>query len=366
MFTLETLTNHLIAHPSYLEKGVPSVAKTLGVTEEMVLEAKSNAKTLQSEGWEVKAKWIKNKEQSTFLVNKGKQEDYKTAFKEFLESYFPPNEGDIPVYQESSSALLVYMSDKHIGAKTKENSLFDNNYDAKEFERRMILLAKEIINLNESRKFDQIILIDLLDTIDGFDGKTTRGGHSLSQNMTNREVYTVFMDVHLKLLHTVQNECKCPISYITAGESNHGGDFEWVCNKSLETVVSLKYPNIEFYVGDKFIEHFEIANHCFILCHGKDAEDMKYPLPSVLDQKTELYFKRYIDAKGINSKYIHVIKGDQHQASCQYGEFFRYKNVLSMYGSSKWSMTNFMQNTKGVCMDILNEGKIEEHYLFFN
>lgn len=364
MYTLETLTQHFIAHRSYLEKGVPSISKSLGVEEELVREAKEKALEQIKEGWDVKAQWIKEKGKSTFMIKKGDGVDYKEEFESFLKTY-SPTQDTIPVYEDISSALLVYMSDKHIGAQTKENSLFENEYNAEEFEKRMTVLANHIINLHNSRQFDAIVLIDLLDTVDGFDKKTTRGGHTLPQNMTNREVYSTFMKVHLDFVHTIQEKCKCHISYVTAGESNHGGDFEWICNKSLETAVNLKYPEVEVYIGDKFIEHFEVNDHCFILCHGKDAEDLKNPLPSTLDMKTELYFKRYIDAHQIKSKYIHVIKGDQHQASCQFGEFFRYKNVLSMYGSSKWSQTNFMQNTKGVCMDILTNNVIEEHYLFY-
>ena len=209
-------------------------------------------------------------------------------------------------------------------------------------------------------------MIDFGDTIDGFSGFTTRGGHVLPQNMTNREVFTTFLKVHMDFIGRIQDSCKCNISYITVGESNHGGDMEWICNKSLEVACQYKYPDVTFFVGDKFIEHFTIADHCFIICHGKDMEDMKNPLPLNLDQKTELYFKKYMDTHNINSKYTHIIKGDLHQASCQYGEFFRYKNVLSMYGASKWIQTNFMNNTKGVCMDILFNDKIEEHYLFFH
>ena len=365
-FDLESLTYHFISHPSYLSKGLPSVAKMLNIPEEMVAEAKQKALDLINEGWDVKAQWIKSKSNSTFLIKKPSTEDYKQDFSDFLNT-FQPSKNEPPALEYMTSALLVYMSDKHIGAKTKEDSLLPNEWNLEVFTKRMTILAEKIVDMHNSRSFDSIVLIDLGDSVDGFNGQTTRGGHSLPQNMTNREVYLAFMDVHLNFIESIQKYCKTNISYITIGDSNHGGDFEWICNRSLQTAVELKYPDIDFYTGNKFIEHFIINEHCFILCHGKDSEDMKFPLPLNLNDKVELYFKNYIDAHCIKSKFIHVIKGDLHRASTDYGQFFRYKNVLSMYGSSKWIQTNFMKNTSGVCMDVLfnNNQGIEEHYLFF-
>lgn len=316
--------------------------------------------------WEVKQKWVKNKEtgESSLMIRKPNTENFKEDFNKFLQNYKPKSNSFLP--QVYDNILFVYTSDKHIGAKTKENSLFDNEYNAEVFNQRMKKTADEIIRLNFIYPFEQIVIIDLGDTVDGFNSLTTRGGHSLPQNMTNREVYQTFLDVHLNFMDYLISNARCKnFAYITAGESNHGGDFEWICNKSLETALNLKFPQVQTYIGDKFVEHFEFGDYCFIICHGKDIEDMKYPLPKNLDPKTELWIKSYIDQHKIKSNHISFIKGDLHLASTEYSDFFRYKNVLSMYGSSKWVQTNFMKNTKGVCMDILSNDSITEHYLFF-
>lgn len=315
--------------------------------------------------WEVKQKWVKNKEtgESSLLVRKSNSQDFKTGFEDFLNTYEPKSDKFVPQVQDN--ILLVYTSDKHIGAKTKENSLFDNEYNAEVFNERMKKTADEIIRLNNLYPFEQIVIVDLGDTVDGFNALTTRGGHTLPQNMSNREVYQTFLNTHLNFMDYLIGNAKCKnFAYITAGESNHGGDFEWICNKSLETALNLSYPQVQTYIGEKFVEHFEFGDYCFILCHGKDVEDMKYPLPKNLDPKTELWIKAYIDQNEIKSKYISFVKGDLHLASTEYSDFFRYKNVLSMYGSSKWVQTNFMKNTKGVCMDIISNNSITEHYLF--
>lgn len=319
-----------------------------------------------SNEWEVKQKWVKNKKtgESSLMVRKPNTENFKEDFNQFLQNYKPKSNSFLP--QVYDNILFVYTSDKHIGAKTKENSLFDNEYNAEVFNQRMKKTADEIIRLNFIYPFEQIVIMDLGDTVDGFNSLTTRGGHSLPQNMTNREVYQTFLDVHLNFMDYLISNARCKnFAYITAGESNHGGDFEWICNKSLETALNLKFPQVQTYIGDKFVEHFEFGDYCFIICHGKDIEDMKYPLPKNLDPKTELWIKSYIDQHKIKSNHISFIKGDLHLASTEYSDFFRYKNVLSMYGSSKWVQTNFMKNTKGVCMDILSNDSITEHYLFF-
>ena len=415
--TLNELVEHFIKHPSYLETGAPKLSKQFNVSTEFINQAKQEVRNLLKKDvmkdlkqesislkdfaktigvdmdsdpeeypedeiydigitwenkngvnteiqWEERAKWIKTNEQSTYLVKKEPEVDYKKEFEQFLNQYNPKESLVEKPSFKYNSALFVYTSDKHIGAETKENALFENTWNKEEFTKRMSLLAKEIIRLNELYHFESIVIFDLGDALDGFNKQTTRGGHQLPQNMSNRESYSTFINVHTDFFYTLSKYYQGNLSFITTGDSNHGGDYEWICNKSLEAILNLRFPNIQTYIGDKFIEHFEIGDHCFITCHGKDSEDLKYPLPSVLNEKVELYFKKYIDHHRIQSRYIHVIKGDCHMASCQYGDFFRYKNVLSMYGASKWVQTNFMSNTRGVSMDIFSNNSITEHQLF--
>ena len=267
----------------------------------------------------------------------------------------------------SSKICMVYTSDKHIGASVGSEAMLNNHYDKEEFESRMQKLAVELIDLDNLHRFDQMIVCDLGDAIDGMDGFTGSRMHKLPQNMGNREVFQTFIDVHLKFFHTLKSHLHCPnLEFRTAGESNHGGDMEWMCFKTLGMMLHEKY-NMNVYIGNKFIEHFTKGDHTFLLCHGKDFKDMKFGLPRYADAKTINYFKSYMEHHGITSKFIHVVKGDLHMNNSEYTQFFRYKNVMSMFGSSKWVMTNFMSNTKGVSIDILNLGtnSITEHYLFF-
>ena len=321
---------------------------------------------IDSEKWICVQFWsiIKNgKYNISALIKLRNEHNYLKDIKEYtyvetksLQDFEPSKE---------KSTLIVYLSDRHIGAKTKENSILDNDYNEEVYKERMNLTLKEIFKLDMLYKFGNIVVIDLGDMIDGMNGETTRGGHKLPQNMNNREVYELFMDTELDFISSIYKHSNANLSRYSVGDSNHGGDFEWILNRSIERVLNSQYPEIDIYTGNKFIEHFFIDDHCFLICHGKDSEDMKHPLPKNLDDKTEKLIKSYIEHKGIKSKFIHFIKGDLHVSTSEYGRFFRYKNCPSLYGSSKWVMTNFMSNQKGVAFDIVTNNSLTEHYLFF-
>ena len=267
--------------------------------------------------------------------------------------------------QYSENSLVVYLSDRHIGAMTKENSIMSNPYNAQIYKERMEQVLEEVIRLDDIHYFNNIIVVDTGDTIDGYNAKTTRGEHILPQNMSNREVFTTFMETELYFMREVDRLSDAKLTRYTIGDSNHGGDFEWMCHKSLEYALAKELPNVQIVTGNKFIEHFYVGDHCFMICHGKDSEDMKRPLPKNLDDKTELWIKSYMEYNKIDSRYCHFIKGDTHVLNSELGRFFRYKNVPSLYGSSKWVHTNFMSNMKAVAFDIIYQNKLSEHAIFF-
>jgi len=271
-----------------------------------------------------------------------------------------------PVTSFSDETLLVYLSDRHIGAMTKANSLMDNPYNAEIYAQRMQETLEEVIRLDKIYDFANIIVVDTGDTLDGYSGKTTRGEHLLPQNMNNREVFTTFMETELFFMRELDRLSYANIIRYTIGDSNHGGDFEWMCHKALEYALTQELPDVKIITGNKFIEHFFVEDHCFMICHGKDSEDMKRPLPKHLDEKTELWIKSYMEHNKISAKHCHFIKGDTHVLNSELGKFFRYKNVPSLYGASKWVQTNFMVNMKGVAFDIISKNRLSEHTLFFN
>jgi len=273
------------------------------------------------------------------------------------------------VKETTGDILVVFLSDKHIGALTKPEAMYDNPYNEEELQNRLIKVVSEIANTYTNRSefaFEEIVLIDLGDALDGYNAQTTRGGHTLPQNMTNKEAFEVFIRLHKAFYNALfLSGFAKSYSVYHVSNSNHGGEFEHFATRCLQEYLTCSYPEVKFELLDKFITPISISNHTYLLSHGKDTEDMKQGLPLCLDAKTENYIKDYVLEKGISTKNLHFVKGDLHQAGTQWGKHFRYRNVPSMYGSSKWIMTNFGLTKPGCSFDLIEGNSIKQWELWF-
>jgi hypothetical protein len=117
------------------------------------------------------------------------------------------------------------------------------------------------------------------------------------------------------------------------------------------------YPQVESKIAHKFIDHVEFDNRTFIYTHGKDNKDMKNGLPLNLDPKTEIFINQYIYENNIKGN-IHLVKADLHQNNYNEGKLFSYRNVPSLFGSSKWIMSNYGLTKPGVGYDIYDHQEI--------
>lgn len=244
-----------------------------------------------------------------------------------------------PTGTPSKKNLFLYLSDMHIGAYVSPLSIYSNPYDKDEVIRRINIILNRVHDLHETYKgFDNIYVCNLGDSLDGYNGQTTRGGHSLPQNMCNKEQIHTFIFV-MNYLFTELNKLEYnKMHYYCVGESNHDGDFGYAANVALETILANKRVNCTIF--DKFIGEFKAGETTFILCHGKDNKDMFKNLPLTLDIKTENFINEYLDNKGITGNVIFV-KGDLHQSATTYGRRFTYRSVGSLFGSSEWIHKNF-------------------------
>lgn len=294
-------------------------------------------------------------------------EYYFKSLEDKLSSTLPPIR--INNKSDNEKSLFLYTSDKHIGALTKKSSMYKNEYTADIFRNRLLSLLDEIkYQYNLYGRFDIIHLLDLGDALDGFNGKTTRGGHTLPQNLSNEEQFDVFVNVHKEFFDAlVAMDVTNGIKYIATYKDNHSGSFSYFANRALQIYLNHRYPDIETIILEKFIEHYYYGKHCFILTHGKDEEDMKHGLPFHLNDKVENYINDYINYYRIEADAIHVIKGDLHRSASEEARRFRYKNVMSLYGGSKWIHTNFGTCKAGINFDVVwkNEGRVLEQKILF-
>lgn len=263
-------------------------------------------------------------------------------------------------YEESNKVLCVYTSDKHTGSKLGENALYDNEYNAQVLSDRMSAVLGDIYkSYKKEGKFDNLIICDLGDALDGYNGFTTRGGHALPQNMSNKEAFNAYIDIHKRFYRAIAElDVANFIEIYHLTDSNHGGEFDYFANKCLQEYMRLAFPKINFNICEKFLNVVEQDWFTLILTHGKDERDMKNGLPLNLDPKTESYLLDYAISEKLDLSNLHVIKGDLHQSSSYQSKHFRYKNIPSIYGASKWIQTNYGNTKPGCSFDIFEKDKL--------
>lgn len=260
---------------------------------------------------------------------------------------------------DDEKALIICLSDMHVGAMTEKNSIYKNKWNEKEFRKRLEIVLEELSQISKTNgKLDNLFIFNLGDALDGYNSKTTRGGHDLPQNMNNKEQFTVYVEGMLSFFEALHRMgISNNIEYHCVTNDNHSGDFGFIANKSLDYISKYRFPDMKINIIEKFIDHINYGVHTFILTHGKDDKDRKYGFPLYLDQKTELFFNQYIDIHRIFTPEISIYKGDLHQSSICYGKKFRYKNVSSLYGSSNWIHNNFGYTRPGVDYEIVHKNK---------
>jgi hypothetical protein len=279
---------------------------------------------------------------------------------QILANVFAPKKfSPIVSYPQISNqkALFVYISDRHIGAYVSNVAMYENEYSSTNYESRMNLLLHEIIYQQQVfGRFEDIYVIDLGDKMDGLNGQTTRGGHRLPQNMSNRQAFETAVRVDKEFFDKlIQADLANNYHLYQNTNSNHGGDFDYMVNRALEIYINTQYPDVETRILERFVEHMFYGKHCLLLTHGKDDEDMKHGLPLHLNDKTENYFRKYLMYHKIDPEEyrISIVKGDLHQSTSQETYGFRYRNVLSLFGGSKWIGTNFGPNAGGCSFEII-------------
>lgn len=252
--------------------------------------------------------------------------------------------------------LIIWLSDIHTGASVSPLSIYQNPYDEEEMKKRFNAIIKRVYTeaYHQGGGFENIVICNLGDSLDGYNGQTTRGGHELEQNMNNKEQLHTYIRLMTSFVKMLQEELKFTnMYYYCVGESNHDGDFGYAANIALAAI--LEQYDVKCQVFDKFIGEFKLGDTTYVMCHGKDNKDMFKNLPLTLDVKTENFINEYLDNKGISGNVVFV-KGDLHQSATTYGRRFTYKSVGSLFGSSEWIHKNF-GNTLACCDYSIVDGK---------
>jgi hypothetical protein len=256
----------------------------------------------------------------------------------------------------SEKALVIYVADEHVGAAVSTSALYRNTYNREVYrDRKMRILNTVLEEVKTYGIFSKIAIVSLGDTMDGYNGQTTRGGHHLPQNMDDREALDTYLQVNKEFWDSLcQLRVAEQLEFHCQTNDNHSGAWGYAANVALREYVNIKYPSVETHIYSRFMDHFKLGTHTLILCHGKDEKNRKSNLPLHLNAQATVLIKDYMDNYGItpDAGKVHFCKGDLHQDACETGKGFRYRNVLSLFGASSWVMDNFGRTRAGFSYDI--------------
>jgi hypothetical protein len=355
-------------HFPYTVSEFKKILRAFGVTKSVVpfpphiLESRSTEDLIELHIKQKEVDFLKRYEQDKGDLYKKKYNEllleHQKLKEDFESAKYIVEESDKEIFDtvkldSSNNTLLIYLSDMHIGAYVSNEGVYDNEYDENEVHRRLSIVLNKVNSYKGV--FENIIVLNLGDAIDGYDSQTTRSEstHILPQNMSNKEQGQVLLRQMSGFFTNLKNNNpKSNIFFVSVGHSNHGGDFEHSIITAL--AIMLEHEGITSYVSVRPIDHFVIGTKTFIYLHGKDNSDQFKNFPLVLNDRTELYLDEYIKYHGLEGDII-VVKGDLHQSAVTYGKSFKYKSVSSLFGSSNWMHANFGFTKWGCDYTIIDE-----------
>lgn len=244
---------------------------------------------------------------------------------------------------------LVY-TDTHIAMNVNGkdgDSLYEGKWDKEEILRRLALMVSHVKTFRTS---NTLIIDDLGDFLDGLGGQTTRKGHELPQNMNDKEAFDLALEFKISLVDSLVDIFDTIICNNITND-NHSGVFSYFVSSAVKQILEQRYPG-KVYVNSikKFIHHYSIGKHTFLISHGKDIGEQKYGFKPKLDaiqaEKIDQYCKEH---KLYNGNYIEFSKGDSHQAIYDdtTSNDFHYYNYPAFSPPSNWVKTNFKNSKSG-------------------
>jgi hypothetical protein len=244
----------------------------------------------------------------------------------------------------------VVYTDTHIGMNVNGkdgDSLYEGKWDKEELLNRLALMVSHIKN---NQRSNTLVVDDLGDFLDGLGGQTTRKGHELPQNMNDKEVFDLALEFKIRLVDSlVYDYEKIVCNNIT--NDNHSGVFSYFVSSAVKQILEAKYPGkVEVNSIKKFMHHYSIGKHTFVISHGKDIGEQKFGFKPKLDaiqaEKIDQYCK---ENRLYNGNFIEFSKGDSHQAIYDdtTSNDFSYYNYPAFSPPSNWIKTNFKNSKSG-------------------
>jgi hypothetical protein len=334
-----------------------------GLRGESVVDETLHRGNLSGQPWT--AAWIKDSETGVSVLVKNveeilEEENIENIIKEAVKEFKPLSIP--PVKKKTTHALRGVISDAHVGMESNtEDAMFGFEYNEKVFQSHLSKFYEALYRKYEAfGVFDTLFIDDLGDGLDGLHGETTRGGHKLPQNMTNREAFNVYVKGRIDLANKIATSGmgeKYVFRSVT--NDNHSDVFAWMAHRAVQIYCEQTLPNVEYVILNKPIEHFYYGKHCFLLTHGKDARLMKKNWPLHITPTVENIIRDYIDHYNIDAEYIHLDKGDLHTIGYDSRPKFDYRNFMSFAPPSSWVQSNFGVSYCGFSIQVIPQDSNE-------
>ena len=247
---------------------------------------------------------------------------------------------------------FLWFSDVHIGMECNpdKSNNFPHRWDDDVVRESFAMMAAERIHRKRS---ESLVVCQLGDLLDGFNKKTTRGGHELPQNMTNRDSFILALEM-LKFLMGTLAEHYDSITFHNVCNDNHAGDFGFFACESFRVWAESKHPQFKVFNHITPLAHFEEQGHVFIIGHGKDKEHQKRGLPTAPQDAHINLVDRYLKNKKLYKyKHRHFCKGDSHQAIFNMSKSpdFTWNNYPTLAPPSSYIQANFVGSKRGFVLE---------------
>ncbi len=312
-----------------------------------------SSEEMQLNHQDVKHGWLKSDKASLFFKNPNfdiadfdpDSIDWETIFKDVKPIKLTRGE------KRTDEGLFdrLVITDVHVGMNPNSDgySQYGGKWDETELNKR----GKKIINTAiDEANANTLIIDDLGDLLDGWGAQTVRRQHPLPQNMDDQKAFDVALAFKINLVSTLaQYYDKVIVNNIC--NDNHSGAFGYVVNSAFKVAIELMCDNVEVTNHRKFMNHYSIGKNTFIICHGKDMENLKFGFMPHLDKKQMEKIDNYIDANFLLQPGVRIefSKGDSHQLlldSCS-SDRFDYFNYMALSPASGWIQTNYKKGKSG-------------------
>jgi len=281
----------------------------------------------------VSSYWLKENHISVNIRGQKNEIDYLSEIKNILAEYNPERQITLTKHNlKETKALKASISDMHVGLEPNPSNkaIFAYQYNEQIFKDNLQKVFSSILKeFNSNGVFDLLIIDDLGDGLDGWNGLTTRGGHKLDQNMNNENMFRVFVEGKLEL---IENCIKAGIAnkIIVRNVSNdnhcYANDVEVLTNEGWKFYHELsKNELIATYNNTLNKVEYQVPSDYIYNEPSKDIEIHNYKSRSssiAVTSNHRMYAKKLSTGRLIPFEYEYILSKDLLQSSFKFKSSF--------------------------------------------